>query len=159
MLIGTIILKPQTCFARITTAKYKIMKTIVFTLFLTLFIFSAAVMAQTSPKPEPTPAPKPADISGKWAFAADAGGQTIDIAVEIKQTGEDFTGTTASHLGNGTIESGKVSGKTFTATLKAEVQGQVVDFRMEGTVDGDKMTGTFTNSQFGSVPFAATKNK
>lgn len=141
------------------------MKTILFTLFLTLFIFSAGAMAQAStkpaptPAPSPTPAPKPADISGKWALAADASGQTIDIAVEIKQTGENFTGTTESQIGNGTIEGGKVTGKTFTATLKADVQGQAVDFRMEGTVDGDKMTGTFSNSSFGSVPFAATKTK
>ena len=141
------------------------MKTILFTLFLTLFIFSVGAMAQTSPKPEPTPAPsptpapKPADISGKWALAADASGQTIDITVEIKQTGESFTGTTSSQLGNGTIEGGKVSGKTFTATLKADIQGQPVDFKMDGSVDGDKMSGTFSNASFGSVPFSAAKAK
>ena len=135
------------------------MKTILFSLFLTLFIFSVGAAAQTSPKPEPTPAPKPADISGKWALAADASGQTIDIAVEIKQTAESFTGTTVSQLGNGSIEGGKVSGKTFTATLKADIQGQPVDFKMDGTIDGDKMTGTFSNSSFGSVPFSATKTK
>ncbi|MEP6789589.1 MAG: hypothetical protein ABJB40_14210 [Acidobacteriota bacterium] len=141
------------------------MKTILFTLFLTLFIFSAGTMAQTAPKPEPTPAPSPspapkaADISGKWALAANANGQTIDIAVEIKQTDDNFTGTTSSQIGNGTIEGGKVSGKTFTATLKADVQGQAVDFKMEGSIDGDKMSGTFSNGSFGSVPFTATKTK
>lgn len=33
-----------------------------------------------------------ADMSGKWTLVADAGGQLIDISVELKQSGSDFTG-------------------------------------------------------------------
>jgi hypothetical protein len=98
-------------------------------------------------------------MSGKWTLSADAQGQTITIAVEIKQTGDTFTGTTSSDLGAGTIDGGKVTGKAFTAVLHADIQGSPVDFRMEGTVDGDKFTGSFSNANFGSVPFTATKNK
>ena len=100
-----------------------------------------------------------ANLSGKWTLAADAQGQILQINVDLKQTGSDFTGATTSHLGNGTIEGGKVSDKTFTATLKADIQGNPVDFKMEGTLDGDKITGTFSNPAFGSIPFTATKDK
>ncbi|CAN5529723.1 S9 family peptidase [soil metagenome] len=99
------------------------------------------------------------DISGKWSLAADAGGQAIEIAVEFKQTGSDYTGNTYSQMGNGTIDSGKVSGKVLTGILHADIQGQAVDFKIDATIDGDKMSGTFTNPAFGAVPFTAMKNK
>lgn len=100
-----------------------------------------------------------ADISGKWSLAADAGGQVVYVSVDLKQTGETFTGTTSSDMGGGTIDGGKVTDKSFTATLHATVQGSVVDFAMSGTVEGDKMSGTLNNPQFGSIPFSATKVK
>ncbi|MFM9903009.1 MAG: hypothetical protein ACKVQJ_00390 [Pyrinomonadaceae bacterium] len=134
-------------------------------LLFTLFIFSAVASAQNTPAPAPSPAPTPApvsaptDISGRWSLAADAPGQTIQITVEFKQDGDALTGSTSSEMGNGTIDSGKVTGKTFTATLHADVQGTQMDFKMDGTVDGDKMTGTFTNPQLGTIPFSATKGK
>ncbi len=109
---------------------------------------------------------KPVDMSAaaavditKWSLLADAGGQTLEIAVGSNRAGSDFTGETMAQIGNGKIDGGRVAGKNFSATLHADVQGQPVDFKMEGTVDGDKMTGTFSNAAFGSVPFTATKNK
>lgn len=99
------------------------------------------------------------ELAGKWALTAEAQGQSIYITVDIKQTGDTFTGTTTSDMGNGTIDGGKVTGKTFTATLHADVQGNAVDFKMDGTIDGDKMTGTFANAAFGAVPFSATRSK
>ncbi len=100
-----------------------------------------------------------ANLTGKWSLAADAGGQTIQISAEFKQDGTAFTGVTMSDLGNGKIEGGMVSGKDISGILHADVQGQAVDFTIAGTVDGDKMSGTFTNPTFGSVPFSATKVK
>ncbi|MEQ1923071.1 MAG: hypothetical protein ABL952_11255 [Pyrinomonadaceae bacterium] len=100
-----------------------------------------------------------ADLTGKWSLAADAGGQVVYVSVELKQTGETFTGTTTSDLGAGTIEGGKVAGKNFTATLKTSVQGSAVDFAMSGTFEGDSMSGSLSNSNFGTVPFNATRDK
>jgi hypothetical protein len=99
------------------------------------------------------------DLTGKWTLTADAGSQTLTIAMDLKQTGEALTGTTSSDLGAGTIDGGKVTGKAFTAILHAEIQGNIVDFKMEGTFEGDKLSGSFTNPQFGAVPFTATRNK
>jgi hypothetical protein len=99
------------------------------------------------------------DLGGKWAVSADAGGQQLDIEIEFKQAGSDFTGSTNAQIGSGMIDGGKVSGKSFSAMLHADVQGQTVDFKMEGTVDGDKITGTFSNPGFGSIPFSGSKMK
>jgi hypothetical protein len=110
-------------------------------------------------KPAGMTAAPGADISGKWTLVADTGGQMIEVSVELKQYGSEFTGGTISQIGNGKIDGGKVSGKSFTGVLHADIQGQPVDFKMDGTVDGDKMTGTFSNATMGSIPFTATKNK
>ncbi len=140
------------------------MRKLILSALFVIALCSVSAFAQKS-GPEPSPSPSPAPkaeaptLNGKWSLSADAGGQVVDILVEIKQTGDTFTGTTSSSIGNGTIESGKVTGKTFKATLKADVQGQIVDFVMEGSIDGDKISGTFTNSGFGSIPFSAARNK
>ena len=110
-------------------------------------------------KPVNMSAAPEANISGKWSMFAHAGEQQIEMSVDIKQTVADFTGSTTSMLGDGTIDAGKVSGKNFTAIMHADVQGQMIDFKMEGVIDGDNMTGTFSNAAMGSVPFTATKNK
>jgi dienelactone hydrolase len=110
-------------------------------------------------KPVDMSAAPGANVSGKWALVADAGGQMMEISVELVQSGATFTGGTVSHLGNGKIDGGKVSGTSFTGIMHADMQGQVVDFKIDGTVDGDKMTGTFSNPSFGSIPFTATRDK
>jgi dienelactone hydrolase len=109
-------------------------------------------------KPDMTAAPG-ANVSGKWTWTVDANGQQIDLAVDLKQDGAAFSGTSVSSIGNALIEGGKVSGKTLTATLKADVQGQPMDFVVEATVDGDKMSGTITGGAFGTLPFIAARSK
>jgi dipeptidyl aminopeptidase/acylaminoacyl peptidase len=99
------------------------------------------------------------DIGGKWTWIVEAPGQQVELAVDLKQAGETFSGTSVSMIGNATFEGGKVNGKSITATLKADVQGQPMEFAVAGTIEGDKITGTLTGSAFGSLPFTATRPK
>ena len=98
------------------------------------------------------------NITGKWTMLADAVGQQIQIAIEFKQQGADFTGSMSSMLGNGTIEKGKVGGNNLTALMKADVHGQMMDISMEGKLEGDKMTGTLSAPGLPLIPFTATKS-
>ena len=98
-------------------------------------------------------------LDGKWTMLADAGGQVVQLAVEIAQSGSTFAGSTISPLGGGTFVDGKINGGSFTAVLKADVQGNSVDFAVSGTISGDTMSGTLTNSGFGTIPFTATRDK
>jgi len=101
-----------------------------------------------------------ADVGGKWTWVVSTpGGQQIDLAVDLKQQGGDFSGTSVSAIGNAVIDGGKVSGKSLTAKLKADIQGQPTEFVIEGIIDGDKITGTITGGAFGSLPFLATRQK
>ncbi len=98
-----------------------------------------------------------ANVSGKWTFMVDAGGQVIDLAVELKQDGATFIGTMASAVGNGIFEKGSVAGNAVKATLNADVQGSPASIAVEGTVDGEKMAGTMNVPGVGVVTFSAVR--
>ena len=98
-----------------------------------------------------------ANIAGKWDMTADAGGQQIPITAVFKQDGANITGTVSTPLGNGTIDSGKVSGDNVTGNLTVEVQGQMMQLQMEGKIEGNKMTGTLSGPGIPLVTFTATK--
>lgn len=110
-------------------------------------------------KPVDMSAKASVDLTGKWTMVADAQGQLISIATELKQTGNDLVGSTFSPLGNGTIIDGKVSGNNLKATFKAEIQGNIVEFVLESKIEGDKVVGTLMNPAFGSIPISMTKDK
>ena len=79
-------------------------------------------------------------VTGKWTLMVDAGGQTIQVALDLKQSGSgDVSGTMASEHGSGTVEKGRVSGSNMTATVKAEIQGQPMDIQLDGKIDGEKI--------------------
>ncbi|MBA3353591.1 MAG: hypothetical protein H0U23_14435, partial [Blastocatellia bacterium] len=99
------------------------------------------------------------NIGGKWIMVVEAPGQAIELTAEFKQDGTVFAGTSTSMIGTAVFEAGKVSGKMVTAKLKADIQGQPVEFVVEGIVDGDKMSGTVSGGGFGSMPFTATRAK
>ena len=98
------------------------------------------------------------DVSGKWTLIAEAPGQSVEMAMELKQTADNFNGTLSSQLGGGTVENGKVSGNNIQGTARVTVNGNPLDLKMDGTVEGDKMKGTL-DSPFGLIPFTATKDK
>jgi dipeptidyl aminopeptidase/acylaminoacyl peptidase len=97
--------------------------------------------------------------TGKWNVVADADGQQIAVTLDLKQDGANVNGTLASDIANGTITNAKVSGKMLIGTAKVEIQGQLIDLKMEGTIEGDKMTGTFAGPGLPAITFTATKMK
>ena len=99
------------------------------------------------------------DVSGKWKMLADAGGQVIQIDLDLKQTEAKFDGTVTSVVGNGTVENGKIGGNAFTGTVKVNVNGQPMNLNMDGTVDGDKMSGNLSGPGLPPITFTAIKGK
>ncbi|MCD9189587.1 MAG: S9 family peptidase [Pyrinomonadaceae bacterium] len=99
------------------------------------------------------------NVSGKWNMSADAGGQMIEIAIDLKQDGAKFTGTLSSMLGGGTIEQGVIGGSNFTGVAIVDVQGQQMQLKMQGKMEGEKMVGTLTGPGIPEVSFTATRVK
>jgi hypothetical protein len=99
------------------------------------------------------------NAGGKWNLMADADGQQVAVTLDLKQDGANVTGTLASDIANGTIENAKISGKMLMGTAKVDIQGQQMELKMEGTIEGDKMTGTFSGPGLPPITFTATKMK
>ena len=99
------------------------------------------------------------NVGGKWNMTANAGGQTIPITLELKQDSANLSGTLSSAMGGGTLTDGKVSGNTVMGTFKVEVQGQATELKLEGIMEGDKMTGTLSGAGLPPITFTATKGK
>lgn len=99
------------------------------------------------------------NASGKWNLTSDADGQQIAVTLDLKQEGANVTGTLSSDIANGTIQNAKISGKTLVGTAKVEIQGQQMELKMEGTIDGDKMTGTFAGPGLPVITFTANRIK
>jgi dipeptidyl aminopeptidase/acylaminoacyl peptidase len=98
-----------------------------------------------------------ADLNGRWNLAVDAGGQVIDLALEINQNGSGFSGKMVSAVGAGTIENGNISGQAIKGTLKADVQGQPMMIAMDGKIEGEKLIGTLDVPGYGLLSFAGTR--
>jgi hypothetical protein len=113
---------------------------------------------QMAKKAEPANAKAEVDLTGKWTMVAEAPGQSVTISMELKQNESAFTGTISSMLGEGTVENGKVSGKNVSGLIRTNVQGQPIELKMDGTVEGGTIKGTF-DSPFGTIPFTATRDK
>ncbi len=93
-----------------------------------------------------------ANVAGKWDLTIEAQGQKLPVSLELKQEGANVTGTMSSMLGQGKIESAKVSSNRLTGTASSEMQGQKVELTINGTVEGDTMKGTINTGIPGFPP-------
>ena len=91
------------------------------------------------------------NLTGKWAIAIDAGGQTVALTLNLTQTGNVITGTIESAQGvlpitSGSFQDGKLILKT-TAPVALTFDGQVVGAAMSGNVEAPQGTTTFSGSK------------
>ena len=118
-----------------------------------IFVFTlaiAGIVAAASLKDE---------VAGKWALTVAAPGEAVEVLLDLKQDGEKVTGTMASGVGGGTISKGSFKDKKLTATITADIQGSPTELGLEGTVDGDKISGTITAHGLGNFAYAGTRAK
>jgi len=117
-------------------------------LFSTLFLFSLASVPVASSADIPSPRTgeiKPPKIAGKWRFAWDTRAGTTRGILDLKQKGDQVTGTFFEELINYTYSlSGTLQGEdiTFDIDFPGGARPYVIQFK--GTVEGGKkmMTGT-----------------
>jgi dipeptidyl aminopeptidase/acylaminoacyl peptidase len=100
------------------------------------------------------------DVSGKWVLAVDAGGQIIEVVLELKQSAAGLlSGSMNSPVSTAIVEKGSVKGTDLSVTLKGDVQGQHSEIQVDGKIDGDKISGTVTVPGLGSFPFTGSRSK
>ncbi len=100
------------------------------------------------------------DPMGSWLVSVNAGGQPMDVLIELKAAeGGGFIGSMLSELGGGAFEKGTIDGNTLTGVINADIQGQTMQLNMNATIDGDKISGTLSVPGFGSFPFVGSRTK
>lgn len=87
---------------------------------------------------------EPADFSGQWKLDLDFQGQTVPVTLTIEQSGNSVSGSIETALGNGEITAGSVRGSRLSATADTEIQGQNVEFVINGKLDWEAITGTIS---------------
>ncbi len=126
---------------------------------LTSFILSIALLASALTI-FAAPAGLSADeVTGKWSLALQVPGETVDVVLDLKQDGESVTGTLTSSHASGKIDKGTYKEKKLSATATVDMQGSPAEVQIDGTVDGDKISGSLTVQGMGSFPYTGSKGK
>jgi hypothetical protein len=98
-------------------------------------------------------------VTGKWSLALQVPGETVDVVLDLKQEGESVTGTLNSSHASGKIDKGSYKEKKLSASATVDMQGSPAEVQIDGTVDGDKISGSLTVQGLGSFPYTGSKSK
>ena len=81
-------------------------------------------------------------VDGTYRIAGEGMGVQLDGTLDLQTNGSTLTGT-AHLLGlDIPVQNGKVSGNTLTATIEAPTPMGNMKFKVNATVDGEKISGT-----------------
>jgi imidazolonepropionase-like amidohydrolase len=96
-------------------------------------------------------------LAGTWSITTSAGPRSIPGTLTLQQQGERLTGRVETPFGNADITDGSATGNSFRVSATLNIEGESTDVTFEGTVGGNRMSGTVTSSR-GSFPFSGTRN-
>ncbi|HVF42710.1 MAG TPA: amidohydrolase family protein, partial [Pyrinomonadaceae bacterium] len=102
--------------------------------------------------------PSSAGLSGTWSLSATLNGQPVSSTLTLEQQGSRLSGRISTDsFGTGEITDGSVSGNSFRFSTNLDIGGQSISLSYEGTLDGDRITGTVQTPR-GPLPFTGTRN-
>ncbi len=81
------------------------------------------------------------EISGKWEFTQDFGGQTVTRIYTIEQTGEKLIVKRTNKDGEEVKAEGTIKGNKVEWSEVGNINGSELTIVTTGTVEGDKMSG------------------
>jgi hypothetical protein len=108
--------------------------------------------------PAPLPEGTPLTVAGQWDAHLEFGRGSAHHTLMLEQDAGKLTGTHhtefyASDL-NGMVAVNKIRFQT-----SFQIQGQRVNYLFNGTVDGDKITGTVAMGEYGETTWTAERHK
>ncbi|MCC6328738.1 MAG: insulinase family protein [Acidobacteria bacterium] len=99
-----------------------------------------------------------ASFSGVWKLGLDFQGQEVPVTLTIEQSGNSVSGKIETALGDGEITAGSVRGDSLSATANTEIQGQSVEFVINGKLEGEAISGTISAAVIpDSLPFKGSR--
>ena len=97
-----------------------------------------------------------ASVDGNWDVTVNSpmGAQSIKMA--LKADGGGLSGTLAGAMGSTEVKNGKSDGSSFS--FEAQITEPFpINIEVEGTVDGDAISGKVKTQGFGSFPMKGTR--
>jgi zinc protease len=102
----------------------------------------------------------PASFVGSWSLTITApNGQTLPATLTMKQEGQGLNGSVQTQLGQATLSEINLNGSSFNANLKLDARGQIMEGKVNGSVETDKMKGEINLQNFPPLPFTGTRDK
>ena len=96
-------------------------------------------------------------VDGKWEITINSPLGAQKATLDLATNGSALTGSQQAAQGSGPVENGKVDGNTLTWSAKiSSPMPMTLDFN--GTVDGDKLSGSVKAGSFGSFPFTGSSS-
>lgn len=101
-----------------------------------------------------------AGFLGSWKLTITTpNGQALPATLMMKQDGQALSGAVQTQLGEATLSDINLNGNGFDAVIKLNTSGQVMEGKVTGSVDTDKMKGEINLQNFPPLPFTGTKDK
>ena len=98
------------------------------------------------------------DITGSWSLDIETPfGQNIPATLSLAKTEAGFGGSVTSPMGNATIETARLDGNGFSATMSFNMGGQVLDAQIAGEVEGEEIQGSINMQDSPAIPFHGHK--
>ena len=97
-----------------------------------------------------------ADVTGTWIMAVETGAGSGSPTFVLVQKGEELTGNYKGQLGEAPV-TGTVIGDDVTIQYKVDAQGQTLNVKYTGKVDGNSMSGKVVLGSLGEGTFKGTK--
>jgi hypothetical protein len=97
-----------------------------------------------------------ADPNGEWTVVTDAGGQETTSVINVSLADGAVSGTITGDAGTSPLVNPGFEGKTLTFDLTIDAQGQELELKFSGVIDGDTMAVNW-GSEFGDFPGVGTR--
>jgi hypothetical protein len=97
-----------------------------------------------------------ADPNGEWTVVTDAGGQETTSVINVSLADGAVSGTITGDAGTSPLVNPGFEGKTLTFDLTIDGQGQELELKFSGVIDGDTMD-VIWGSEFGDFPGVGTR--
>ena len=128
------------------------------TLFVLLLAMAPAVQSTTTTTTKSTASAAETSALGTWNMTFNSQQGEIPAQVTLKKAGEKIVGEISSQMGSSPLEA-EVKDKTLSIWFNFQGQSGPVAIEMIGTMDGDKVKGTFGAGGQAAGDFSGTKQK
>jgi zinc protease len=99
-------------------------------------------------------------LAGTWALEIQTPfGQDIPATLTLLENPDGFSGKVESEMGRGELASVNLDGNQFQATLSFEMEGHAVDANIQGSADGNRLTGTISLQNLPALSFSGGRSE